>query len=118
MALISHVSQTFSQPELVYGDDASSAQWLKDMRKVLSSVRVTSHEITSFLALLSSSISNGQPLPPYLAVPKGYELAKHLDQVDHNILSLQHVAEPGYAAFAVLQVSTRCIIWDLSRLLG
>jgi hypothetical protein len=78
---------------------------------------MTSHEITSLLALLSSSISSGQPLPPYLTAPEGFQLSKRLDAVDHDILSLRHIAEPGYAAFAVMAISTRCIHMDLQRLL-
>lgn len=37
--------------------------------------------------------------------------------MDHDILSLRHIAEPGYAAFAVMAISTRCIHMDLQRLL-
>ena len=37
--------------------------------------------------------------------------------MDHDILSLRHIAEPGYAAFAVMAISTRCINMDLQRLL-
>lgn len=38
--------------------------------------------------------------------------------MDHDILSLKHIAEPGYAAFAVMAISTRCIHMDLERLLA
>jgi len=37
--------------------------------------------------------------------------------VDPEILSLRHIAEPGYAAFAVMSISTRCIHMDIERLL-
>jgi hypothetical protein len=69
------------------------------------------------LALLSSSITNGQPLPPYLKPPEAYQLSRRLEAVDRDILSIKHIAEPGYAAFAVLQISTRCIHMDLEKLL-
>jgi len=94
-----------------------SPQWFNDFRRLSTSTNVTSHEITSLLALLSSSISSGQPLPPYLTAPEGFQLSKRLDAVDHDILSLRHIAEPGYAAFAVMAISTRCINMDLQRLL-
>ncbi|KAH5411810.1 hypothetical protein HBI23_172820 [Parastagonospora nodorum] len=94
-----------------------SPQWFNDFRRLSTSTNVTSHEITSLLALLSSSISSGQPLPPYLTAPEGFQLSKRLDAVDHDILSLRHIAEPGYAAFAVMAISTRCIHMDLQRLL-
>jgi tRNA U38,U39,U40 pseudouridine synthase TruA len=69
------------------------------------------------LSLLSSSIQNGQPLPPYLKVPNPYQLSRKLEAVDSDILSLRHIAEPGYAAFAVMAISTRCISMDIERLL-
>jgi hypothetical protein len=96
----------------------ASPQWFNDFRRVTAKTNVTSHEITSLLALLSSSIQNGQPLPPYLSSPEGYQLRKKLEVVDHDILSLRHIAEPGYAAFAVMAISTRCIHMDLDKLLA
>jgi hypothetical protein len=36
--------------------------------------------------------------------------------MDHDVLSLRHIAEPGYAAFAVMAISTRCIHMDLEKL--
>ncbi|KAF2826010.1 hypothetical protein CC86DRAFT_294491 [Ophiobolus disseminans] len=95
----------------------ASPQWFNDFRRLIKTTNITSHEITSLLALLSSSITNGQPLPPYLHSPEAYQLSKKLEAVDHDILSLRHIAEPGYAAFAVMAISTRCIHMDLDRLL-
>lgn len=37
--------------------------------------------------------------------------------MDSDVLSLRHIAEPGYATFAVLQISTSCINMDLEALL-
>lgn len=84
---------------------------------MITSVRATSHEITGLLSLLSASIANGQPLPPYLKTPQPYQLSAKLEEIDHDILSVRHIAEPGYAAFAVTQVSSRCIIAELEVLL-
>jgi hypothetical protein len=58
------------------------------------------------------------PLPPYLTPPTAYALSSKLEAIDRDILSLKHIAEPGYAAFAVIQISTRCIQMDVERLLG
>lgn len=69
------------------------------------------------LALLSSSIRNAQPLPPYLRAPLPAQLSHNLEMVDPEILGLRHICEPGYAAFAVMAVSTRCINMELGRLL-
>lgn len=78
---------------------------------------LTSHEITTLLSLLSASIKGGTPLPPYLQPPQPYGLSTKMESMDPDILSVRHINEPGYAAFAVLQVSSRCIVADLTRLL-
>ncbi|KAL1620009.1 hypothetical protein SLS56_009822 [Neofusicoccum ribis] len=112
MALIAFSSQTFANPM-----DESQTVWNNDFRRLISSVNLTSHEITSLLSLLSASITNGSPLPPYLKAPQPYRLSRRLEELDRDILSLRHIAEPGYAAFAVIQIATRCIIKDLEKLL-
>ncbi|KAJ4372705.1 hypothetical protein N0V86_008069 [Didymella sp. IMI 355093] len=129
-ALLGYTSQAFAHPFLnpeTPNDEASwsattspiraSPQWFNDFRRVMKDANVTSHEITTLLSLLSSSIQNGQPLPPYLKVPQGYQLSRKLEAVDSDILSIRHIAEPGYAAFAVMAISTRCISMDIERLL-
>lgn len=62
-------------------------------------------------------MTNGTALPPYLTPPTAYALSAKLEAVDRDILSVRHIAEPGYAAFAVVQISTRCIQMDVQRLL-
>ncbi|KAF2806265.1 uncharacterized protein BDZ99DRAFT_538446 [Mytilinidion resinicola] len=116
MSLVGYSSHTFTDMNSNHGDPSES-EWFEDFRRLISSVNVTSHEITSLLALLSSAITNGQPLPPYLTTPKPYQLSARIRALDRDILSVRHIAEPGYAAFAVMQISTRCIIGDLEKLL-
>ncbi|CAE7021633.1 hypothetical protein CFE70_003030 [Pyrenophora teres f. teres 0-1] len=98
-------------------DPQSSAQWFSDFRRVILDAKVTSHELTSLLAMLSSSISNAQPLPPYLHAPPGTQLSQKLATIDPEIMNLRHISEPGYAAFAVMSISTRCIHMDVEKLL-
>ncbi|KAF2794293.1 hypothetical protein K505DRAFT_304300 [Melanomma pulvis-pyrius CBS 109.77] len=117
-ALIGYASNTFTQTALEGENDKSSAQWFRDFKRIISSADITSHEITSLLSLLSSSITNGQPLPPYLVAPQSYKLATRMKAVDRDILSIRHIAEPGYAAFAVMQISTRCIHMEIEKLLS
>ncbi|KAF2995670.1 hypothetical protein E8E13_002306 [Curvularia kusanoi] len=93
-ALLGYSSQAFSSP-FPSPDDTNRQQWLADFRRVIGDANVTSHEITTLLSLLSSSIQNGQPLPPYLKAPDAYELSRKLETVDQDILSLRHIAEPG-----------------------
>ncbi|KAL4913300.1 hypothetical protein BDW62DRAFT_166816 [Aspergillus aurantiobrunneus] len=98
-------------------DDKSDSAWLHDLKRLIASARITTHQVTSVLCLLSASLTNQQPLPPYLKTPKPYSFSKRLEQLDKDILSLRHIAEPGFATFSVLQISTRCIVGDVERLM-
>lgn len=128
-SLISYASATYSDmyknPAIAPGSsisaedrDASQSQWLLDFRRLLRETNVTSREITTILTLMSASVASGQPLPPYLKAPEPYALSTHLESLDSNILSIRHMAEPGFAAFAVMQIATTCIGDDLKALLA
>ena len=112
MALIGYASQGF-----VDSDEDSASKWSEDFRRLMLEANLTTQEITSLLCLLSGSIKNGQPLPPYLKTPKPYELTEKLETMDSDILSVRHINESGYAALAVVQICSRCIIGDLNKLL-
>ena len=100
MSLIAYSTEIYSQPPATESEEA----WLRDLTDVVGPASITSEEITSLLSLISSSIMNGCPLPPYLKPPVPYRLSSTLEKLDPEILSVQHVTEPGYAAFAVTQV--------------
>lgn len=70
------------------------------------------------LTLLSGAMREGRPLPPYLPTPPPYALSERLEAIDGSILSIRHVNEPGYAAFAVMQLAARCIGVDVERLMA
>lgn len=117
-SLISYASRTFADMEIHAGEDeASESTWLQDFRKVTKEANVTSRELTTVLALLSASVASGQPLPPYLKTPVPYALSAKLEAMDKDILSVRHMAEPGYAAFACMQIGTKCIGDDVAALL-
>ncbi|KAF7155491.1 hypothetical protein CNMCM6106_004637 [Aspergillus hiratsukae] len=115
LSLLGYASDTLLQ----INDDphASNSDWLHDFKRLVSSARVTTHEVTSVLCLLSASITNRQPLPPYLKTPRPYSFTRRLEALDKDILSIKHIAEPGFATFSVLQISTRCIVGDVERLM-
>ncbi|KAJ5563263.1 hypothetical protein N7535_008427 [Penicillium sp. DV-2018c] len=115
LSLLGYASDTLVN--LGDSDDPADTAWMHDFRRLVNTAKVTTHEITSLLCLLSASITNRQPLPPYLKAPRPYSLTKRLEDLDKDILSIRHIAEPGFAAFAVLQISTRCIVGDVDRLL-
>ncbi|KAJ5902206.1 hypothetical protein N7495_002734 [Penicillium taxi] len=115
LSLLGYVSDTFLRLE--EDEDESGSAWMQDFRRIVGTAKVTTHEVTSLLCLLSASITNRQPLPPYLKSPRPYSFSKRLEALDNDILSIKHIAEPGFAAFAVLQISTRCIVGDVEQLL-
>ena len=84
--------------------------------RLLSSVNVTANKTTSLLSLLSSSLSNAQPLPPYLDMPEPFQFVKQIESIDKDILSIRHIAQPEYSAFAVMQIVSQCINTDVALL--
>ena len=112
MALISYASRDYGK-----ASDSEERRWLSDFTRVLNSVKETSEEITSMLALLSASVTNGSPLPPYLKPPVAFSLSDKLEALDSDILGINHIAKPGYASFAVTQVASSLVSDDLSKLI-
>lgn len=117
-ALLDLASRSFAHPSLNPAPESKSdLAWTTDFRRLVTSTRPTSHTTTSLLTQLSSSVTNAVPLPPYLSPPTPYAMSSRLEALDRDILSLRHIGEPGYAAFAVIQISTRCVSMDVERLL-
>ena len=114
LALISYSSNHFSHDPAASPDKAS---WLQDFARLVGKLEATSQDVTSLLALLSSSVTNGNPLPPYLKPPPSYKLSQRLEELDADILSMSHIAEPGYSAFAVIQIASSLVNDDLGKLI-
>lgn len=114
MALISYASNILHHKD---EGDAEQASWLLTFGRLVRSVNVTSQELTSTLALLSASVTNGNPLPPYLQAPEPYQLSQKLEAIDADILHVSHITEPGYAAFAVMQIASSLISDDMHKLI-
>jgi len=113
MALTAYSSQAFASEANV-----EDSEWLRDFRRVTAESRLTSHELTSTLCLVSASISNAQRLPPYLRVPRPIDIAGQLAVVDPGILSIKHMKEPCYAAFAVLEIANILIMQEMTQVLA
>jgi hypothetical protein len=83
---------------------------------LIAEVLPTEHMIISALALLSNSMRSGQSLPPFIPLPKPFELTHELIRLSVTnggdddateslgILDLRNVEQYGYAEFAVIQV--------------
>lgn len=116
MSLVEYSTRLW-QKGLDDDDETDQQTWFTDLRNAISSVQVSSHETTSLLTLISSSLTDGYPLPPYLQPPRPQYLTEQISALDPKILGLHHILEPGYAAFAVTQVAARLIDDDLKDLL-
>jgi hypothetical protein len=51
-----------------------------------------------------------------MQVAEPYDLSRRLEALDKGILDSKHVYEPGYSAYACLQVASALITDDLARL--
>ena len=124
--MIAFVTQTFKElPENTHFKSSdgtvigvTNKTWLKDFKDLIATLELTSHSVTSLLAIISGAIVTGKPLPPYLKAPDRYHIGERLSSMDSDILSTKHVCEPGYSAFAVMQVSTTMLAEDLAGLLA
>jgi hypothetical protein len=120
-SLLSYASATFSpttpSPSSSSADNSPSHdEWTLSFRRLLLTNTHTSHELTSLLALLSSSLLHGRPLPPYLTPPTTGRYVTRLNKIDHEILKNRHIADPEYAAFAVMQICARCMQDDIAKI--
>ena len=115
--MVAFVTESFSALSMPGRDSVSPSPWLTDFRQLLASLQLTSESATSLLTIISSAISTGKPLPPYLQVPGAVQLNQRLEGLDKNILNTRHVCEPGYAVFAVMQLAAATLAEDLGELL-
>lgn len=114
LALMSYTTKAWSKDKHTNTDTRS--KWLRDLATVMEDVEPTSHQITSTLALLSAAITAGVALPPFIQLPQPYSLNRRLEALDSGILDSRHIQEPGYSAYAVMQVASSLVTDDLARL--
>ncbi|RAH69061.1 uncharacterized protein BO66DRAFT_325161 [Aspergillus aculeatinus CBS 121060] len=122
MALMAHTTQTLdalsidSQPGA--GSNSEENKWVARLASIaLQSAGFRSHQITSLLCHLSASMTNAQPLPPYLATGDSFPLARELQRIDGELLSIRHVEDPAFSAFVCLEVLRSVVSFTLDDLL-
>lgn len=122
---MSYATQTWTAETYPNTSGPTRATWLHDLSALLRTISPTSHSITSTLVLLSASVTQGSALPPYMQLPQPYQLSRRLEELDTGILDARHVEEPGYSAYAVLQVASslvgddlRCLVDEVKGLVG
>ena len=89
-----------------------------DAGELVSKTNVTSNKNAMLLSLVSSSFGNGQPLPPYIELPKAFEFAQRLEELNPDLISIRHFAEPEYSAFAVMQIASQNITQEILELVA
>ncbi|ESZ98380.1 hypothetical protein SBOR_1258 [Sclerotinia borealis F-4128] len=114
LALMSYTTKAWARD--VHATTDTRSKWLRDLAVVMEEVEPTTHQVTSTLALLSAAITSGVALPPFIQLPQPYSLHRRLDALDSGILDSRHVEEPGYSAYAVMQVASSLVTDDLARL--
>ncbi|OIW22794.1 hypothetical protein CONLIGDRAFT_150020 [Coniochaeta ligniaria NRRL 30616] len=75
-------------------DGPSDRDWLESLAQVLREISPSHHNITSTLMLLSNSLFSGHSMPPFLPLPRPYEMTRALLRLDRRV-------DPAAAAAAV-----------------
>jgi hypothetical protein len=120
MSLMAHTTQSLE--ELAVDSETSGQdddnQWMGRLAEIaLKSDDFNSHRITSLLCHLSAAISNGQPLPPYLSTPDSFPLARQMQRIDGELLSIRHIEDPAFSAFVTLEVLRSVVSFSLKNLI-
>lgn len=111
ITMISYVTESYSSVISKAESQDIAASWLQDFKELVASMQLSSQNVTTLLSIISGAIAGEKPLPPYLKAPDLVHLTTLLKKMNGDILSIRHVCEPGYAAFAVMQVATT-MLWD------
>ncbi|KAJ5771141.1 uncharacterized protein N7511_003192 [Penicillium nucicola] len=123
MSLMAHTTQSL-ETLIVDSDDSNPGQddddrWMDRLAEIaLKSDDFNSHRIASLLCHLSAAISNGQPLPPYLSTPDSFPLARRMQRIDGELLSIRHIEDPAFSAFVSLEVLRSVVSFSLKDLIG
>ncbi|KAL4814960.1 hypothetical protein BDW67DRAFT_80690 [Aspergillus spinulosporus] len=125
MALMAQTAQAFQNPSLSSTPENTSREnqfankWSSRLATVaLQSADFKSHAATSLLCHLGSAVLNAQPLPPYLSAGASFPLARSVRQTDKDLMSIRHIQDPAFSAFASLEVLRSVVGVGLGELLG
>jgi hypothetical protein len=125
MALMAQTAQSFQNPSLsstrgnTSRGDKFANKWSSRLATIaLQSADFKSHATTSLLFHLGSAILNAQPLPPYLSTGASFPLARSVRQTDEDLMSIRHIQDPAFSAFASLEVLRYVVGIGLGELLG
>lgn len=91
------------------------ARWIQEFRSLLGTVDLVADEVIATLIKLSNHMSSGTPFPPLVKSPEVGKLARMIDEIRGNMLTITHITEPGYAAFVTMTIAGRGINGSLIR---
>lgn len=93
-------------------------KWINRLAEATSGPSFHYHVIASVLYHLSAAVSNGLSLPPYLAPPHPFPLARNLRQTSENLLDIQNIEDPSFSAFVAIEVLSTMVSSNLKHLVG
>ncbi|KAJ5544260.1 hypothetical protein N7513_007071 [Penicillium frequentans] len=97
-----------------------SEPWDEDIRALIKSLDMKSHEVTFLLTTLSGAIKTGSPLPLYLKAPKLRLPTELLATAapDASLVSPENFNQPLFSAIASMEMTMMALEDDLSQLLS
>ncbi|KAL9611890.1 MAG: hypothetical protein Q9167_003504 [Letrouitia subvulpina] len=123
MALISHTTQDIdlSLPGSDLEDSESKPagleeKWVRQLARATNSSEFDSHMTTSLLCHLAGAISSSSALPPYLAPPEHFPLARKLRNINTHAMHIENIQDPTFSAFACMEVATSLVNSRLKHL--
>ncbi|OBT88559.1 hypothetical protein VE02_03955 [Pseudogymnoascus sp. 03VT05] len=112
LAVINFAPETFPAARR----ESPSPVWLLEFAKSRPEASAEAQSSTSLLILLSASIKNGRPLPPYLDVPSDSHLSEQIHGDKADIITSKNLNEPGFRALAAIKLAQSCMADSLSRI--
>ncbi|KAJ5526232.1 hypothetical protein N7494_012882 [Penicillium frequentans] len=97
-----------------------SEPWDEDIRALITSLDMKSHEVTFLLTTLSGAIKTGSPLPLYLKAPKLRLPTELLATAapDASLISPENFNQPLFSAIASMEMTMMALEDDLIQLLS
>ena len=120
MALMAQTTQNVNSLSRNLSEETENAhkRWASRLAGIaLDSEDFKSHSTTSLLCHLGSALMNAQPLPPLLSTGHSFPLARQMQGIDNELLSMRHIEDPAFSTFVSLEVLRTVVNFSLKNLL-
>ncbi|KAK2745140.1 hypothetical protein FQN57_004047 [Myotisia sp. PD_48] len=91
-------------------------RWVDTLAEAAGSPGIQSHVVSSVLYHLSAAVSNSLSLPPYLAPPHPFSLARNLRRMNEDLLNVRNMEHPSFTAFIAIEVLSSMVSSNLKNL--